>query len=175
MGGEDVPQYVPTPISKLQQMYLKSDAGTMDKEGREMIEREETVLGEILQEEDMTLSSPVKRRGNADVCFAGKKRKIEHVTPELPVDVSDLSEKTLVTVVDTFRKAMQQNVAELREMRKTMVESTVVMSKMVDELARYKKTLEDHDKAEQRKEERRLEMEQTRMEERQRCKEMERR
>ena len=76
------------------------------------------------------------------------------------MDVSDLSEKTLVTVMDTFRKAMQQNVAELREMRKTMVESTVVMSKMVDALARYKKTLEDHDKAEQRREERRLELEQ---------------
>ena len=130
-------------------------------------------LGEILPEKDMTLSSPVKRRGHADVCMTGqKKRKTDHVPPELPVDVSDLSEKTLVTVVDTFRKAMQQNVAELREMRKTMVESTVVMSKMIDGLARYKTTLEDHGKAEQRREERRLELEQRREEEK---KEMERR
>ena len=168
-SGEDVPQYVPTPISKLQQMNLKSDAGTLDKEGRVMIEREENVLGEILQEEDMTLSSPVKRRGNPDVCMTGKKkRRTDDVPPELPVDVADLSEKTLVTVVDTFRKAMQQNVAELKEMRKTMVESTVMMSKMVDGLSRYKKTLEDHDKAEQRREERRLELEQRREEERKR-------
>ena len=37
-------------------MDLKIDAATLDKEGRVMIKREENVLGEILQEEDMTLS-----------------------------------------------------------------------------------------------------------------------
>ena len=39
---ENVTQYVPRPISKLQQMHLKSDAGTSDKEGRYvMFDREE--------------------------------------------------------------------------------------------------------------------------------------
>lgn len=168
-SGEYMPEYVPTPISKLQKMYSKNNAGRLENTGRAIGEREENVLGEILQEEDMTLSSPVKRRATPDVGMAGKKRrKTGDIRPELPVDVAELSERTLVTVVDTFRKAMQDNVVELREMRKTMIESTVVMCKMVDGLARYKESLEDHEKEEQRREERRIELEQRREEERRR-------
>lgn len=167
--GDYVPEYVPTPISQLQEMFSKNGADQLEKAGRDSGEREENVLGEILQEEDMTLFSPVKRRANPDVGMAGKKRrKTEDTRPALPVNVAELSERTLVTVVDTFRKAMQENVVELREMRKTMVESTVVISKMVDGLARYKKSLEDHEKEEQRREERRIELEQRREEERRR-------
>ncbi|MEW8547688.1 MAG: hypothetical protein AB2693_29625 [Candidatus Thiodiazotropha sp.] len=160
---ECIPEYVPTPVSKLQKMYNKKNAGQSEKS-----RREENVLGEILQEEDMTLS-PVKRRANQDVSTTGKKRrKTDDIIPELPVNVKDLSEKTMVTVVDIFRTVMQQNVAELRELRKVMVECNMVLSKVADGLSRHKNSLDDHEKGEQKREDRRQDFENRREEERRR-------
>ena len=41
---------------------------------------------------------------------------------------------------------MQQNVVELKEIRKATVDNTVVMSKLVDGLSRHKNSVYDHEK-----------------------------
>ena len=52
----------------------------------------------------MTIASPVKRvREKEDYQTAPKRRKQDHSSVKIPVDVHALSEGTLVTVVDIFR------------------------------------------------------------------------
>ena len=98
-----------------------------------------------------------------EVDSSQKRRKMEE--PEkLPGDVRELSDRTMVYMVDTFRKVMERNTAEIKLLKERVNE----MGKLVDVLSQHKKTVDSHEKGEQSREERKMDFEQRRENERRR-------
>ena len=134
---------------------VRTDSKT-EKEhaGNEIYEQGDDVLE--LTDEDMTLSTPVKRarEEESDVpkCNAKKVRE------ELNVDVSDLSERTLVNLEDRAVKMAQRRSVLSEESTKAIVDNTVVLAKLASAVTSLKTTIENHDREERRREERRREM-----------------
>ena len=163
------PQYVPTPVEQLRKI---KDKKVQDPEFSVEATNngdDEHVLNDILPNEDMTIASPVKRvREKEDYQTAPKRRKQDHSSVKLPVDVHALSEGTLVTVVDIFRLVMEKNAVAVRKMEEKLTESVVTMSKLVDVISRLKNSVDEHEKEEQRREDRRRDFENRREEERRR-------
>ncbi|MEW8611275.1 MAG: hypothetical protein AB2558_20420, partial [Candidatus Thiodiazotropha sp.] len=79
---------------------------------------------------------------------------------KLPVDITGLSERTLVQLVDDALKTAERNLAVNEQMRKAIVESTCVQSKLADAVTRLTSTVMDFNREERRREERRRAFEQ---------------
>ena len=80
------------------------------------------------------------------------------VREELNVDVSDLSERTLVILVDRAVKMAQRRSVLSEESTKAIADNTVVLAKLASAVTSLKTTIENHDREERRREERRREM-----------------
>ena len=73
---------------------------------------------------------------------------------DLPVDVKDLSTMTLVTVVDSFRVAMENNARVVKENDKLLRENMMLTAKMIDTMTRLQRSMEDQMKGEGKHDER---------------------
>ena len=146
------------PKEKQQEEVIKeSDSEETDTETEE--ENSENVMDQLLPEEDMTIKSPVKRKidspestererkqlrkEQAQKTETGEERKID-----LPVNVKDLSERTLVTVVDTFRVAMENNARVVKENNELLRENMMLTAKMIDTMTRLQRSMEEQMKGE---------------------------
>ena len=159
-----VPTYVPTPIEKLKELRREKTVNEIAEE------HEENLLDDILPPDEDTSIPPLGKRkmdNREEVDPSQKRRKMEE--PEkLPVDVRELSDRTMVYMVDTFRKVMERNTAEIKLLKERVNENTIVMGKLVDVLSQHKKTVDSHEKGEQSREERKMDFEQRRENERRR-------
>ena len=161
------PQYVPTPVEQLREIKDKKAQDPEFSVEATNNGDDDHVLKDILPNEDMTIASLVKRvQEKEDYQTAPKRRKQDHSSVKLPVDVHALSEGTLVTVVDIFRLVMEKNALAVRKMEEKLTESIVTMSKLVDVISRLKNSVDEHEKEEQRREDRRRDFENRREEER---------
>ena len=144
------PQYMPTPVELLREIKDKNVPDPeFSAEATNNVD-DEHVLKDILPNEDMTIASPVKRvREKEDYQTVPKRRKQDHSSVKLPVDVHALNEGTLETVVDIFRLVMEKNAVAVRQMEEKLTESTVTMSKLVHLISRLKNSVDEHDKEEQ--------------------------
>ena len=86
-----------------------------------------------------------------------RQRKDQNVKVDLPVEINKLSERTLVTVVDTFRIVMESNVSVVKALGEMMKENVHMMGKMVDAMTRLRHTMEDNEREAQKLEDRRRE------------------
>ena len=73
------------------------------------------------------------------------------------MEINKLSERTLVTVVDTFRIVMESNVSAVKAVGEMMKENVHMMGKMVDAMTRLRHTMEDNEREAQKREDRRRE------------------
>lgn len=153
--GEDMnsPAYRPTAIQR-------SDK---DRESPVPSIRDEDVLQ--ITDDDMTLSTPTKRVMEEDDQEVKAKKHKGDSTPRLPVNVADLSERTLVKVVESAQKVAERSMAASEQMTKAMVDVTCMLGKLTDAATRLRHTIEEHDREERRREERRRELDQRREDE----------
>ena len=153
---------VPAPKEKDQQkekepeeVVQENSSEKSDSETEE--ESSEDVMGQLLPNEDMTINSPVKRKRTISEMpdrerKQPKKEETEKTVKEtkydLPVDVQDLSARTLVTVVDTFRVAMENNVRAVKETNDLLRENMMLTAKMIDTMTRLQRSMEEQVKGE---------------------------
>ena len=152
-GDLNSPVYHPTPIQR-------SDK---DRESPLPSSRDEDVLQ--LTDDDMTLATPTKRVMEDEDQEVKAKRQKRDSVPCLPVDVADLSERTLVKLVDSAQKVAERGIAASELMTKTMVDTICMLGKLTDAVTRLKHTIEEHDREERRRDERRRELDQRREDE----------
>ena len=69
-------------------------------------------------------------------------------------DVRDMSERTLVEVVGKLTEVIEKNNRAVRRMEDLTVDHTCVMAKVVDAMARLKRTIEESERQERREERR---------------------
>ena len=131
-------------------MSEKSDSETEE-------ESSEDVMGQLLPNEDMTIRSPVKRKITSSESQERERKQprkeetektVKESKLDLPVDVKDLSARTLVTVVDTFRVAMENNVRAVRETNDLLRENMMLTAKMIDTMTRLQRSMEEQVKGE---------------------------
>ena len=67
---------------------------------------------------------------------------------DLPVDVNALSTRTLVTVLDTFRVAMENNVRAVKETNDLLTENMMLTVMMIDTMTRLQRSMEEQVKGE---------------------------
>ena len=97
-----------------------------------------------LTDEDMTLSTPVKRAREEESNVP--KSNAKKVREELSVDISDLSERTLANLVDRTVKIAQRRLVLSEESTKAIVDYTVVLVKLTSAVTSLKTTIENHDR-----------------------------
>ena len=107
----------------------------------------------------MSIATPVKRAREESEVEPVQKKKAKEDT-KLPVDIKGLSERTLVQLVDEALKTAERNLAVNEQMRKAIVDSTCVQSKLADAANRLTNTVMDFNREERRREERRRAFEQ---------------
>ena len=119
-----------------------------------------------LSDENMSLSTPSKRgrEDDEEQIQSAKKARDEDKT-QLTVNVADLSERTLVELVQNAQKTAERSMSVSEKMTKAMVDATCVLSKLTDAVTRMRNTMEEHDREERRREVRRAEQEQRREDE----------
>ena len=146
------PPYVPTPVLRT------------EKEQSLEHPHEEDILD--LSDENMSLSTPSKRgrEDDEEQIQSAKKARDEDKT-QLTVNVADLSERTLVELVQNAQKTAERSMSVSEKMTKAMVDATCVLSKLTDAVTRMRNTMEEHDREERRREVRRAEQEQRREDE----------
>ena len=146
------PPYVPTPVLRT------------EKEQSLEHPHEEDILD--LSDENMSLSTPSKRgrEDDEEQIQSAKKARDEDKT-QLTVKVADLSERTLVELVQNAQKTAERSMSVSEKMTKAMVDATCVLSKLTDAVTRMRNTMEEHDREERRREVRRAEQEQRREDE----------
>ena len=79
------------------------------------------------------------------------------------MNMADLSERTLVELVQNAQKTAERSRSVSEKMTKAMVDATCVLSKLT--VHRMRNTMEEHDREERRREVRRAEQEQRREDE----------
>lgn len=109
-----------------------------------------------LTDEDMSLSTPVKRAREEET--SEQETNAKKVREELSTDVADLSERTLTDLVGRAIKMAQKHSVLSEEATKAIVDNTIVLGKLTSAITSLKNTIEDHDREERRREERRREM-----------------
>ena len=149
LDGE-CPLYIPTPIDS-------TDTNNDAQESESPIPREGDVLE--ITDEDMSIATPVKRAREESEVEPVQKKKAKEDT-KLLVDIKGLSERTLVQIVDEALKTAERNLAVNEQMRKAIVDSTCVQSKLADAVNRLTSTVMDFNREERRREERRRAFEQ---------------
>ena len=113
------PQYVPTPVEQLREIKDKKVQDPEFSVEATNNRDDEHVLKDILPNEDMTIASAVKRvREKEDYQSPPKRRKQDHSSVKLPVDVYAFSEGTFVTVVDIYRLVMEKYAVAARNLQK---------------------------------------------------------
>ena len=127
----------------------KDDAGT---EGSST-EKEEDVLE--LQDENMTFSSPAKRKREEDT----ERTQIKRLREGLDDTVRQLSERTLVESIESQRKVGARSVLASEALIKAVVDNTFVLSKLTDVVGRMYKRMEEYEKSAKKREENRQDIE----------------
>ena len=153
---------------------VATEAGQETYEEDEASAVEKNLMQQLLMNEDTTLSTPRKKRvrNGSEDSVAPKKMK-ETGTQDYTFDIGQVANglqealQKLTGVMEKFAKANER-------MEKALVENTCMVSKAVDAISRLKKTMEEHERSEQRKEERREEAERRREEARRREREEDR-
>ena len=161
----DSKEEVPTPKEKMQpkekqpeEVIKESDSEETDTETEG--ENNEDVMGQLLPDEDMTIKSPVKRKRTISERPEREKKQPrrdetdkteEERKIDLPVDVKDLSARTLVTVVDTFRVAMENNARVGKENNELLREN--MMLTMIDTMTRLQRSMEEQVKGQGKRDE----------------------
>lgn len=119
-----------------------------------------------LEDDNMSISSPVKRRREEEVTVPKEvKRPRENEPVKLPVNVQDLSERTLVETVESAQKVGKRNIVVSEDLIKVIVENSCVVAKLTEAVNRLQKQLDEHERNDRRREEKRIELEQRRVEE----------
>ena len=145
------PPYTPTPISKLR-----------ERESPAVVQ--EDILD--LTDEDMTLSTPKKRTREEDHYEGHNSKKArEGERPTLPVDIRDLSERTLVNIVDKKQRVAERTIVAAEKIYGALIDATCVLGKLTDAVSRLKNTMVENEKEEERREAKRAEREKRREEE----------
>ena len=118
-----------------------------------------------LQDDDMAISTG-KREREIETC-AEKEDETKSKKPrcELDVDIVDLSNKTMLEIVERSLKANERSMGLSERSVKAIIDNTCVISKFTDAINRLTKAIESHDREERRREERRIEMERRREDE----------
>ena len=120
-------------------------------------ENSEDVMVQLLPDEDMTIRSPVKRKIVSPESPERERKQLRKEQAQkteaerkqdLPVDVNDLSARTLVTVVDTFRVAMENNARVVKENNELLRENMMLTAKMIDTMTRLQRSMEEQVKGE---------------------------
>ena len=153
---------VPAPKGKDQQkekepeeVVQENSSEKSDSETEE--ESSEDVIGQLLPNEDMTINSPVKRKRTISEMPERERKQPRKETTDmakeegkiiLPVDVNALSTRTLVTVVDTFRVTMENNVRAVKETNDLLRENMMLTAKMIDTMTRLQRSMEEQVKGE---------------------------
>ncbi|MEW8548314.1 MAG: hypothetical protein AB2693_32825 [Candidatus Thiodiazotropha sp.] len=135
-------------------------------------DQDENLMDQLLPEEDMELNTSGKRSQSETEDPIPKRQK----TAEEPTfDISLVAVNGLVEAIQGLREDVAKGAKTTQRIEKALVESNVMMSKMMDIMTRLKNTLDNNEKEERRREERRQEADRRREEERRREREEDRR
>ena len=75
-----------------------------------------------------------------------RQKKDQNVKVNLSVEINKLSERTLVTVVDTFRLVMESNVSAVKAVGEMIKGNVHMMGKMVDAMTRLRHPMDDNER-----------------------------
>ena len=174
---EEVPEYIPTPIKGAETKSKENDK--REKNGKQTVTRQKGGKSEVatgnslerdsdireddivdLEDENMSFSSPVKRsRGEEEKGSCSHKKARLEEEERLRVNVKDICEKTMMKIVERSKKVVEGNRVISEKALKAMKEGTLVLSKLVVAMNSLQRTVEDCDRREEEREERRREFE----------------
>ena len=137
---------------------LKRKRVEKEKRGSEEMATEDVL---VLQDEDMIISSPKKRELEDGTKGMGRKRMRE----DLPDNIRELSEQTLVETVEGQRRVGARSVVVTEQLIRTVIDNSCLLAKLSDMVGRLDKRIEEHEKNEQKREERQERLEQRQNEE----------
>ena len=108
-----------------------------------------------LADENISLSSPVKRgREEEDRCDGNKRSRGDEVKG-LQVDIKDLCKKAMIKIIEKSEKVAERTLLISENMVRAMTENTCVLAKLVDSMSSLRNTIQEFDREEKRREKRR--------------------
>ena len=137
---------------------LKRKRVAKEKRGSEEMATEDVLA---LQDEDMIISFPKKREREDGTKGIGRKRMRE----ELPDNIQELSEQTLVETVEGQGRVGTRSAVVKEQLIRKVLDNSCFLAKLSDMVGRLDKKIEEHEKNEQKREERREPLEQKQNEE----------